>query len=141
MKMAKMIIDGKGLILGRASTFIAQRLLRGDEVVLLNATDMVVSGNRLSILEEERALRDVGSNVGKGPFYQRRPRAFVKRTIRGMLPKNARGELALKRLRVHDTGVEGLVADTTIEGAAVGKLPNSKFSTVGSITRAMGGTR
>ena len=141
MKMAKIHIDGKGLILGRAATFVAQRLLRGDEVVLFNASQMVVSGNRKSILAEEQHLRDTGSNVGKGPFYQRRPQAFVKRTVRGMLPKNARGEEALKRLRVFNTVPEGISANTTIEGASVSKLPNSKFVTVERITRAMGGSQ
>jgi large subunit ribosomal protein L13 len=138
--MAKITIDGTGLILGRASTFIAQRLLRGDEVVLLNASKMVVTGKRQSILTEEQQLRDTGSNL-KGPYYQRRPRAYVKRTVRGMLPKNARGEEALKRLRVHNTTVEGVAADTKIDGASVDKLPNARFITIETITRAMGGTQ
>lgn len=141
MKMAKITIDGKGLILGRAATFVAQRLLRGDEVVLFNASQMVVSGNRQSILAHEQHLRDTGSNINKGPYYQRRPQAFVKRTVRGMLPKNNRGELALKRLRVFNTTIEGVSADTTIEGASVDKLPNSKFITVERITKAMGGSQ
>ena len=140
MKMAKVTIDGKGLILGRAGTFIAQRLLRGDEVVLLNASHMVVSGNRQSILLAEQKLRDTGSNL-KGPYYQRRPHAFVKRTVRGMLPKNARGEEALSRLRVYNTTKEGETPSTTIEGASVEKLPNSRFITIERITRAMGGRR
>ena len=137
MKM-KITIDGKGLILGRTATFVAQRLLRGDEVVVLNASQMVVSGKRESVLREEQALRDTGSNL-KGPYYQRRPRSFVKRTVRGMLPKNARGEEALKRLRVFDSTVEGMTADTTVEGASVTKLPNARFVTVERITKAMGG--
>ena len=136
--MAKITIDGKGLILGRTTTFVAQRLLRGDEVVLLNASQMVVSGKRESILAEERKLRDTGSNL-KGPYYQRVPRSFVKRTVRGMLPKNARGEEALKRLRVFDATIKGMTADTTLEDASVTKLPNARFTTVERITKAMGG--
>jgi large subunit ribosomal protein L13 len=140
MKMVKVTIDGKGLILGRTATAIAQRLLRGDEVVLLNASQMVVSGKRESIFAAEQKLRDTGSNL-KGPYYQRRPRAFVKRTVRGMLPKNARGEEALKRLRVFDTTVENVTADTTVDGASVTKLPNARFTTIERITKAMGGKR
>ena len=138
MKMAKITIDGKGMILGRTTTYIAQRLLRGDEVVLLNASQMVVSGKRESVLREEQDLRDTGSNL-KGPYYQRRPQAFVKRTVKGMLPKNKRGEEALKRLRVFNTTPEGMTADTTVEGASVTKLPNARFVTIERITKAMGG--
>lgn len=137
--MAKLTIDGKGLILGRAGTFIAQRLLRGDEISLFNASDMVVTGKRSSVLAEERVRRDTGSNINRGPYYQRRPQAHVKRVVRGMLPTNARGEAALARLKVFTGAPEGLVADTTIEGATVDKLPNSRYVTIGRITKAMGG--
>lgn len=137
--MAKLTIDGKGLILGRTGTFIAQRLLRGDEIVLLNASEMVITGKRQSILAEEMKIRDTGSNINKGPYYQRVPRMYVKRTVRGMLPRNTRGEEALSRLRVFNTTVEGMKADTTVEGASVEKLPNSKFITIARITKAMGG--
>lgn len=139
IRMAKLTIDGKGLILGRAGTFIAQRLLRGDEVTLLNAAEMVVTGKRSSVLSEERARRDTGSNIGKGPFYQRRPQAYVRRVVRGMLPTNARGEAAIARLKVFSGVVAGAKADTTIDGASVDKLPNSRYVTVGRITKAMGG--
>lgn len=137
--MAKIVIDGKGLILGRTGTFVAQRLLRGDEVVLLNANEVVITGKRQSVFAHEMAERDRGSNINKGPYYQRNPRSYVKRTVKGMLPRNKRGEEALSRLRVFNTTVEGMSPDTTIEGASVEKLPNSKFVTIARITKSMGG--
>lgn len=139
--MMERTIDGKGLILGRMATYVAQRLLRGDTITIINASEIVVSGKRSSVFEEQRAKRDTGSNIRKGPFYPRRSRDYVKRTVKRMLPTNARGEEALSRLRVFDGTPKNVTADTTVEGAEVTKLPDNRFVTVGRITKAMGGTQ
>ncbi len=101
--MQKIRINADGLILGRMATYAARKLLEGYEVEVYNAGRVIITGNKPFILERERAKRDRGSNVRKGPYYTHTPEGYVKRVIRGMLPwKTTRGREAYKRLRVYD---------------------------------------
>ena len=96
-----MIIDGKNAILGRLSTQIAKRLLKGEEVTIINADKIIITGNPKQILAKYIARRQRGSTE-KGPYFPKNPEAIVRRTIRGMLPyKTPRGREAFKRLRVY----------------------------------------
>ena len=133
------IINAEGLVLGRMATDTAKRLLKGDEVIIINAGQAVISGAKRTILDEETAKRDRGSNIRQGPFYRRVSRDYVKRTIRGMLPKTARGREALARLKVYSGQPQGMEANTELAGARVEKLPYPKFLTIDQITKSMGG--
>jgi len=95
------IIDAKGLILGRMASIIAKRLLQGESVIVLNAEKTALSGKRLQIVKEAKTFLEVG-HPRKGPFHQRRPDRIVRRTIRGMLPRRKpKGMQAFKRLKVY----------------------------------------
>jgi len=100
MSTGSVIIDATGLILGRVASTVAKRLLQGETIVIVNAEKAAISGRRLSIVEETKALLEIG-HPGKGPFHPRRPDQIVRRTVRGMLPwKKPKGKQAYKRLRV-----------------------------------------
>jgi len=93
-------IDASDQVMGRFASVIAKRLLQGEEIVVVNAEKILVTGDRDDILEEYRWHRRVGSQR-KGPYYPSRPDMILKRAIKGMLPhKRPRGRSALKRLRV-----------------------------------------
>ena len=95
------VIDASGLVLGRAASLIAKRLLQGETIVVVNAEKSLVTGSRASVLEEYRARRARGS-VRMGPHYPRYPDRIFRRTVRGMVPHlKTRGKLAMDRLRVH----------------------------------------
>jgi len=99
--LMSMIIDGKNAILGRLSTQIAKRLLKGEEITVINADKIIITGNPKQILGKYAARRKRGSTE-KGPYFPKTPEAIVRRTIRGMLPyKTSRGREAFKRLRVY----------------------------------------
>ncbi|MFP3289021.1 MAG: 50S ribosomal protein L13 [Candidatus Micrarchaeota archaeon] len=102
--MTERIIDGEGTILGRAASKIAKMLLNGDNVVLLNAEKMLISGHERNIIDNYKHklnLKDK-ANPEHSPYWSRKPDLFVKRVIRGMLPyKKAKGKKAYKRLRVY----------------------------------------
>jgi large subunit ribosomal protein L13 len=94
------VIDVSGLVLGRASSVIAKRLLKGEHIIIVNAERAVVTGNRSNILSFYTANRARGS-VRSGPHYPRYPDRIVRRTVRGMLPHlKTRGKQALERLDV-----------------------------------------
>ena len=98
--MTLTIVDGKDLILGRLSSVVAKKLLNGENVVVLNAEKIIISGKNKPIIKKymERVVR---GDPYHGPFFPRMPDKIVYRAIRGMLPyKKPRGRNALKKLRV-----------------------------------------
>ncbi|MDH5744941.1 MAG: 50S ribosomal protein L13 [Candidatus Aminicenantes bacterium] len=133
------IIDAKGLILGRMASIIAKRLLQGESVIVLNAEKTAISGKRLQIVKEAKTFLEVG-HPRKGPFHQRRPDRIVRRTIRGMLPrKKPKGRQAFKRLRVYlgaPMEFNGKEIQTILEASAE-KL-KSPYITVGELAKEIG---
>lgn len=133
------IIDAKGLILGRMASIIAKRLLQGESVIVLNAEKTAISGKRLQIVKEAKTFLEVG-HPRKGPFHQRRPDRIVRRTIRGMLPrKKPKGMQAFKRLRVYlgaPMEFNGKEIQTILEASAE-KL-KSPYITVGELAKEIG---
>ena len=97
----KSVIDADGLVLGRMASSVAKRLLNGEHIDIVNAQNIVVSGNRIKLIDEWKEFMKVGG-FGKGPTHYRRPSEIVRRTIRGMLPyRIPRGRDAYKRLKVY----------------------------------------
>jgi len=135
------IIDAKGLILGRLASIVAKRLLLGETVIILNAEKAAISGKRLQIVHEAKAFLEVG-HPRKGPFHQRRPDRIVRRTIRGMLPRRKpKGMEAFKRLRVYlgaPAEFENKEIQTILEASA-DKL-KSPYITVGELAKEIGWT-
>jgi len=94
------VIDAKGLILGRMASVVAKRLLQGETIIIVNAEKAAISGKRLSRVREAKTFLEVG-HPRKGPYHPRRPDMIVRRTVRGMLPrKKPKGQQAYKRLKV-----------------------------------------
>ena len=94
------VVDASGLVLGRAASLIAKRLLGGETIVVVNAEKSVVTGNRSMVISEFTAARAQGS-VRSGPHYPRFPDRIFRRTVRGMLPHlKTRGKVAFERLHV-----------------------------------------
>jgi len=133
------IIDAKGLILGRMASIIAKRLLQGESVIVLNAEKAAISGKRLQIVKEAKTFLEVG-HPRKGPFHQRRPDRIVRRTIRGMLPrKKPKGMQAFKRLKVYlgaPMEFNGKEIQTILDASAE-KL-KSPYITVGELAKEIG---
>ena len=40
------IIDGEGLVLGRLASTVSKRLLNGEEITIVNAEKIIISGNK-----------------------------------------------------------------------------------------------
>jgi large subunit ribosomal protein L13 len=133
------IVDAEGLILGRMATYVAKRLLKGEEIVILNAEKAVFSGKKRSKLSDAKEFLSVGS-PGRGPFHYRRPDKIVRKSVKGMLPiKRPKGKQAYKRLRVY-MGVPKDFKDQkreTLTNAQAKKLTHPYF-TVGEFAREIG---
>jgi large subunit ribosomal protein L13 len=133
------IIDAKGLILGRMSSIVAKRLLQGEFITVLNAEKAAISGKRLQIVKEAKTFLEVG-HPRKGPLHPRRPDRIVRRTVRGMLPyRKPKGKQAYKRLKVYlgaPKEFDGKEIQTILDASAE-KL-KSPYITVGELAKEIG---
>ncbi len=125
-------IDGKNAILGRLASRIAKQLLNGEDVSIVNAEKVIITGNPKSVKEKYLSRRSRGS-AHHGPFFPTRPDLIVRRAVRGMLPyKTNRGRNAFKRLRVYIGNPEG--SEVQKMEASI----KSNFITVGEVAEALG---
>jgi len=134
----KIIVDGKGAVLGRLGSFVAKDLLKGGSVDIINSEEVIVSGRKEVIAEKIKAKRDMGTGGSlKGPKYIRQSDRLLKRMIRGMLPRTkARGREAFKRLKCYIGN--GEFKEDELKNVVVlkHKVP-LKFTTVKEIVRAL----
>jgi large subunit ribosomal protein L13 len=132
------VIDATDSVLGRLSSVVAKRLLKGEEIVVVNAEKAIISGDRVSIFKEYKEIRDIGSQTS-GPHFPRMPDRIVTRTIRGMIPyQKPRGRKAFKRLRVF-IGVPDAYADSDMERIeeALGGL-KCEYTKIGDLSKKLG---
>lgn len=132
------VIDADNLILGRLASHCAKLLLKGEEVIVVNAENAVISGSKKSIATDYLEKRRIGK-PRKGPHYPRMPDRILKRTIRGMIPyKKPSGKKAYSRLKVY-IGVPKELRDEkfgTVAGAsAEGKV---KYIRLGEVSKHLG---
>jgi len=98
------VVDGTGMIVGRAATLIAKRLLKGERIDLVNAEKMIMTGTKENLLEKYKTRLELKAkgNPHNGPKYSRMPERMVKRAVRGMLPwKKSAGKTAFKGFRAY----------------------------------------
>jgi len=109
------VVDAEGLVLGRVATEVA-RILRGkhkptfaphmdtgDHVIVINAAKVILTSDKA---EKKLVHRYSGYPGGiKTATYAEllatKPEAAVRRTIKGMLPKNRLGRQTLTKLKVY----------------------------------------
>ena len=126
--------------MGRLASGVAKQLLStGEEIHVINAEQVLITGTPSSVVNKYRKLREEIGSVRKGPHFPRMPHLILKRTIRGMLPyQKPRGREAYKRLKVH-IGVPTELAD--VEPKVLEKtreLRTSKVVRLGEVSRTLG---
>ena len=74
------VIDGRNLIHGRLASVVAERIMDGEEIVVLNAEAIVITGVKEQVFADFKAKVDRGDTTKrKGPFYPRRADLLFKR--------------------------------------------------------------
>ncbi len=109
------VIDASDVVLGRLASQAAT-LLRGkhkpifaphvdtgDFVIIVNASKVALSGNKLV---DKRAYRHSGypgglRSMAYGELMATSPERAVAKAVRGMLPKNTLGRQMLRKLKVY----------------------------------------
>ncbi len=132
------------MVLGRLASQVAKELLKGEEIVIINPEEIIIVGKPEVVYEKYHHLKhelNTKSNPHKDkPKISVRPDLFVKRVIRGMLPRyTKRGKEALKRLKVYlgdGSYIDGLDKLEKLE--IKGKEVKTKYITVGELCKKLG---
>jgi len=97
------VIDGTNAILGRLASYIAKEALKGEEIVIVNCDQIIITGNKKSIEKDFQEKRGRVGSSQKGPIHSKSKDKIVKRVIRGMLPEHrfGRGRQAFKRIKCY----------------------------------------
>ena len=108
------VIDATGLVLGRLASTVA-RILRGkhktnftphvdcgDNVIVVNAEKVVLTGDKMTDKEYVRHSGYPGGQRRQSPkdILVKYPERLVEKAVKGMLPKNRLGRSIYKNLKV-----------------------------------------
>ncbi|MBT4351479.1 50S ribosomal protein L13 [archaeon] len=134
------VIDATNQILGRMATVVAKKALNGEKVSVVNCENAVISGDKKKILEKYKTSRERGT-PSTGPFIHRYPDRMVRRTIRGMLPRDkARGKEAFGRVMCY-LGVPEDLKDKemlVLEKSDMKKLDVLKYIDLKTLSKRLG---
>lgn len=136
-----MLLDAENSVLGRLAAVAAKQALLGEEIKIINCEKAVITGDKKGTIEAYMKLLDIGQPQ-QGPFVQRRPDLFVRRVVRGMLPRRQiRGREALSRVKCYI----GIPPDVSEKGAVLKGMKALKsrksLLTVGELCIHLGDTR
>lgn len=123
IKRERIIINADGKVLGKLATEVAQILMgkgkaifsrhldTGDYVTIINATKVLITGNKL---QQKTYHRHSGYAGGFKTFTMAemmaaKPTFVVEHAVRGMLPQNKLGDAMIKKLIVHAGTMPGAV--------------------------------
>ena len=137
-----MIVNGEGCILGRLASVVSKALLEGEEVVVLNAEKIMITGNKdwaYARYKQRVDRKSISNPRDLGPKYPHRPDDIFRRTVRGMLPiKKTKGRVAYKNLKAF-VGVPNEYKDAEITAVPQAEIENVKKSIeLGEISRLLG---
>jgi large subunit ribosomal protein L13 len=125
LKMTKKIIlDGKGAVFGRICSFAAKRALEGNEVIIVNAEKVILTGNKKDLIGKFGDLVQKGGHSQKGPKYSKSPYRMLKRGVRGMLPdfRKGQGKIAFDKIKCYNDIPEEFKEEKMIQVQAPKKL-------------------
>lgn len=134
------VIDGKGLVYGRLASEVANKILAGEEVVVLNAEQIIVTGERAEVFADFKHKIDVGEvTKRKGPFYPRRADLLFKRCVRGMIPRyTTTGREAYRMLHVFVGAPKQFETAEKVRVETAVKTPQCKYVSLGEISEFLG---
>jgi large subunit ribosomal protein L13 len=120
------IVDAKDKVLGRLASRVATVLMGkdkvmysphqdvGDEVIVINASKVKITGNKGADKEYKRySAYPGGLNIENfDTVMKKKPDYVIRHAVKGMLPKSKLGEKMLKKLRVYAGEVHPHAAQT-----------------------------
>ncbi|MCJ7516774.1 MAG: 50S ribosomal protein L13 [Methanomassiliicoccales archaeon] len=132
------VIDADGHVMGRLSSKVAERILKGEEIIIVNAERAIITGKREMVFAEYKQKKDRGK-IMRGPFYPRRADLILKKSVKGMIPfKTPSGREAYKRLKVY-VGIPKEYSSAKLEKVEVAIRPRTdKYVRLGDVSGYLG---
>ena len=134
------VYDASDLVLGRLSSVVAKEALLGNDIVIVNCENAIVTGSKNTIISKFENFKNIGKPF-HGPFTPKIPDRIVRRAIKRMLPfKTSRGITAYKRIMCY-LGIPEEYKDSkleTIKSANLSKLKYSKYMKIGDFATIIG---
>lgn len=138
MSLMVTVIDAEMNVMGRLCTKISTRLLSGEEVVVVNAEKVIITGSKEDIFAEYRQKKMRGKVI-HGPFFPRRADLILKRTVRGMLPWDMpRGKTAYKLLKVYVGIPKEFEAAEKIKFEGATNISRDRYVTLSEVSQYLG---
>jgi len=125
------IIDATDVVLGRLASKVAHMLKgkhkpqykphvdEGDYIIVINAKNIKVTGNKLSDKIYHKHTGYIGNlkSTPLGKMLDKKPDFVIKNAVKGMLPKNPLGRSMIKKLKIYNNEHHGHGAQkpTTLE--------------------------
>jgi large subunit ribosomal protein L13 len=109
------VVDADGVVLGRLASEVAKRLRGkhkpnfaphldvGDHIIVVNASKIVLTGDKLNKKEYIRHSGYPGglTRVPYAKIMSQKPELVIEKAVKGMLPSNRLGRAMLKKLKVY----------------------------------------
>ncbi len=123
------IIDATDVVLGRLASKVAYMLKgkhkpqyqphvdEGDYIIVINAKNIKVTGNKLSDKIYYKHTGYIGNMKATplGKMLDKKPDFVIKNAVKGMLPKNPLGRSMIKKLKIYDNENHGHGAQKPIQ--------------------------
>ena len=134
------VINAENKILGRLASYVASEVRNGEEVRIVNSEKAVISGDEKKIFADYKQKYDRGRR-DTGPYYPKRSDKILKRTVRGMLPKEKKsGREQHSRVKTY-LGVpdefDGEVEEIDVREG--NDLKNRNYVKLGEVAQFIGG--
>jgi len=96
-------VETAKILMGKDKAIFTRNLDTGDYVILINASKIRVSGNKL---EQKMYYRHSGypggfRSVPLAEVLSKKPEMVIEHAVKGMLPRNKLGAAMLKKLKVY----------------------------------------
>ena len=115
------VIDATDVVLGRLASKVAHMLKgkhkpqyqphtdEGDYIIVINAKNIRVTGNKLSDKIYYKHTGYIGNlkETPLGKMLDKKPDFVIKNAVKGMLPKNPLGRSMIKKLKVYENETHG----------------------------------
>jgi large subunit ribosomal protein L13 len=130
----KLVVDGKGAILGRLASYVAKQALRGEEIAVVNCKEIIITGKKEKIKEDFEQRRKRVGTTQQGPRFPRTTEKMVKRTIRGMLPdhRERRGKIVYSKIKCYSAIPKEFESSKKI---SLLRKTKSKFVKMGEVSK------
>jgi ribosomal protein L13, archaeal/eukaryotic len=134
------VIDGRNLVHGRLASNVAEMIMDGEEVVVLNSEAIIITGPKEMVFAQFKAKVDRGdATKRKGPFYPRRADLLFKRCVRGMIPwTSTSGRDAYRRLHVFVGTPKQFEDCEKVRPEEAVREITGKYTTLGAVSKFLG---